>query len=167
MKLLNRIVLVVVCLISSCSYYSFTGKAIPPHIKTAQFILFEDNSSRYDLRLPDLIKENLSKKIEDSDILEIENSINTDSEITGIIKNFDDVASAITSDEKVSNRKLTITISISFFDKSKKEFIVRNQDIQKEITYNEKEGEAAYKEAFNSLIEDVCEESLIKISSNW
>lgn len=154
-------------LLSSCGSYSFSGKSIPPEIKNSQLLLFEDNSGRYDLSLPDLINENLLKNIESYNYFEIENSAAADSKISGTVRSYSESIISQSRDETADQMSVSISVEVSFYNNHSDEFIVKNHIINETEYYESSGGDTARNEAFLKLMERLSENIMLSLSSNW
>ena len=151
----------------SCSYYSFSGQSIPPHIKNAQLLIFDDNSGRYDLSLPDRINEKVTSEIEDYNYFEIENSEDADAKIFGSITSFRDEISSQTRQEEIDQMTIILTAEINFYDNIKEKFIVKNLRVSSTEHYEASDGDTAREEAFENALDRLSEDIVIGLSSNW
>ena len=159
--------IIFILLLQSCAYYSFTGKSIPPHVKTVQVQLFDDNTSRYDLSLPQEINTKLLYYIDDYRLMDIDDSKDADSKVYGTIQSFTESIASQSDDEVAQQRALKISLSISFYDNVKEEFIVKNYSVSHTENYDESGGETARDEAMAELLERIGENAVIALSSNW
>ena len=165
---INTIILILLfAVIQSCAYYSFTGKSIPPHVKTVQVLLFDDNTSRYDLSLPQEINTKIVFYIEDYNLMDIDDSKDADSKVYGTIQSFTESIASQSDDEVAQQRTLTLKLSINFYDNINNEPIVKNFSVSHIEYYNESGGETARDEAMVELLERIGENAVIALSSNW
>lgn len=153
--------------ITSCGIYSFSGKSIPPSIENSQLILFEDNTGRYDLKLPDILNKKITEKIEDFNYFVIENSPSADSKIYGTIKSYNEIIESQSRDETADQMAVKISVELNFFDNSSGEFIVKNHMISETEYYKASGGDAARDEAFDKLTDRLAENIVFGLSSNW
>ena len=169
MKLkINTISLILLfAMIQSCAYYSFTGKSIPPHVRTVQVQLFDDNTSRYDLSLPQEINSKIIFYIEDYNLMDIDDSKDADSKVYGTIRSFTESIASQSDDEVAQQRTLTLRLSINFYDNINNEPIVKNFSVHHTEYYDESGGETARDEAMAELLERIGENAVIALSSNW
>lgn len=161
------ILITTIILITNCSYYSFSGASIPKHLENVQVLTFENMTQRFDLSLSDRITEGIIKYIEDYNLIDIENSPDTDSRIWGEIRRYEEKVVSQTQDEIADQRSIQMTINISFFDKINKKPIIDNVAITETEYYNESDGDEGKEEALNDLIDKISEKAVIKLSSNW
>lgn len=161
------LIIISLVILQSCAYYSFTGKSIPPHVKTVQVQLFDDNTSRYDLSLPQSINEKILYYIDDYRLMDIDDSKDADSKVYGTVQIFDETIASQSDDEVAQQRSLNIRLSISFYDNIKDEFIVKDYSVTHTENYDEAGGETARDEALAELLERIGENSVIALSSNW
>ena len=151
----------------SCGYYSFTGKSIPLHIKTVQVVLFEDRTDRYDLNFSNVIKEKLLEYIDDYKLMDEDDSKDSDSKIYGTIVSYKEGIISQINEDTADEREMKLTISLNFYDKINKNFIIKKSKISETELYNDSDGETGKTEAFEKMLENICEQSIIKLSSNW
>ena len=156
-----------VLLVNSCAYYSFTGKSIPPHIKTVQIMLFEDRTDRYDLNLSVVIKEKILDYVEDYKLMDEDDSRDSDSKIFGSIIEYKEGINSQINEDTADEREMKLSLSLNFYDNTKKLFIISKSKISDSQQYNESDGELGKMEAFDKLIDRICEQAVIKLSSNW
>jgi len=159
--------ILLITILNSCAYYSFTGKSIPNHIKTVQIILLEDQTNRYDLELPEKITEGIKKYIDDYDLMDIENTMDTDAKVFGSVTKYDETIMSQTKNEIADLTKLTISISINFYDNKQQKSLVKKTVISASEEYNEKNGEEEKDIVLEKLIDKICEDTVLKLSSNW
>lgn len=152
---------------SSCSYYSFTGSSIPTHIKTVQIVLFEDRTDRYDLDLSNIIKDKLLVYVEDYKLMEEDDSKDSDSKIFGVIVSYKEGINSQLNEDTADERDMELSLSLNFYDNLEKKFIIKKTRISDTEQYNESDGELGKTEAFEKLLDRICEQAVIKLSSNW
>ncbi|MDA3885578.1 MAG: hypothetical protein PF638_08300 [Candidatus Delongbacteria bacterium] len=166
-KITTILLLLSLAIIQSCAYYSFTGKSIPPHVKTVQVLLFDDNTSRYDLSLPQEINTKLLYYIDDYRLMDIDDSKDADSKVYGTIQSFTESVASQSDDEVAQQRTLSLRLAINFYDNIKDEFIVKSYSVSHTENYDESGGETARDEAMVELLERIGENAVIALSSNW
>jgi len=153
-------------MMSGCVSYGFTGGSLPDHIKTVQIILFEDNTNRYDLKLAETISSGISAEIEKQKLLEIDNSIDSDAKIFGTVTRYEEVVVSQSKDEIADERQITIAFKLTFYDRSKNKTIVAGE-VSKSEPFAASGGEVGRKAAFDKIIKTICEDAVIKLTSNW
>ncbi|PID26700.1 MAG: hypothetical protein CR982_09125 [Candidatus Cloacimonadota bacterium] len=165
MKIVSIIIMVFT--LFSCTYYSFSGASIPPHIKSCQVLQFDNMSSRYDLQLSERLTDLLIEKIESYNLLTIENDKDSDSKIVGIIKSFSDNVSSKVDDDTVEKRVIKLVITIQFFDNLNNIPIVKKRSVSKEKEYNESEGDDGFNLALDELLDEISDDAALTLVSNW
>lgn len=158
---------ITVITISSCAVYSFSGKSIPPDVKNAQLLLFEDNTGRYDLSLPETLNEKIIKNIADYNFFELENSSNSDSRIYGSVKSYTEKISSQSRSEIADQMEIIVSVELNFFNNRSDEFIVKNLTISETEYYQAAEGDAGRNEAIKKLTDRLSESIVLGLSSNW
>jgi hypothetical protein len=151
----------------SCGNYSFSGKSIPPGIKNAQLLIFEDNSGRYDLNLPEILNENITEKLEDYNYFEVENSSAADSKIFGTIRSYSENFVSQTREEIADNMSMTMSVEVNFYNNKGGDFIVKSLNISETEYYDASGGDSARDSAFEILIEKLSDSIVLGLSSNW
>ncbi|MFO7809890.1 MAG: hypothetical protein R6V47_00770 [Candidatus Delongbacteria bacterium] len=163
----SAIILLSALFFISCGNYSFSGKSIPPGIDNAQLNVFEDNSGRYDLNLPDIIDEKVAEYIEDYKYFELENSSEADSKIFGTITNYSEKTASQDRNEISDRMLITISVRVNFQNLLNDEFIVRDLNVSETEYFESSGGDIARDEAFNTLIDRLSENIVLGLSSNW
>lgn len=151
----------------SCGNYSFSGKSIPPGIKNAQLLIFEDNSGRYDLNLPEILNENITEKLEDYNYFELENSSAADSKIFGTIRSYNENFVSQTREEIADNMSMTMSVEVNFYNNKSDNFIVKSLNISETEYFDASGGDSARDDAFEILIEKLSDSIVLGLSSNW
>ena len=154
-------------IIVSCTHYSFTGRSIPPGIRNAQLVLFEDSSGRYDLNLPDLLNDLMIHHIERHNYFRIENSSGADSRISGRIRSYNERFVSQTRDERTDQMAINITVEVSFFNNNTDEFVVRSLTVSETEHYDSSGGDQIRDRAFETLMDRLAENIILGLGSNW
>jgi len=168
MKTLNRIVIVgVVFLSTSCSYYSFSGVSIPSNLSTISIPLAEDNSAA-----PlTLLDESLTEFMIDRFVRQTRLSLEEDQEesdllLTAQITRYTNAPSSVTGQERAQFNRVSISISAQY----------RNQidDDVMERTFSGFEdydalegGLEAEESAALAILENIADDLFIAATSNW
>jgi len=151
---------------TGCVSYGFTGGSLPENIKTVQVILFEDNTNRYDLKLAETITSGIAAEIERQKLLEIDNSAESDAKIFGTVTKYEESVVSQSKDEIADERKITISINLTFYDRTKSKTIVAGE-VSRSEPFAASGGESARKTAFDKIVKTICEDAVIKLTSNW
>ena len=155
-------------IITSCSHYSFMGNSLPKHLKTIQISLIKDQTGRYDLQLAEKIRNKLKEKIEDYRILELsESNQSSDSYLEGSVTKYSEIIVSQKENEVAEEREIKISFTFTFFDKIAKESIVKKAIINEKDTYLNSDSDEVFDEKIETLIDKICEDTIIKLSSNW
>jgi len=104
-----------------CGIYSFSGSAIPPHIKTVAVPLFEDRTTEFgiDQKLTDALIEAVTK----DNTLKISDTRESDSVLKGTILRVQDQAGQYDANEEASDFRVNITVTVSFEDVKKRKIL--------------------------------------------
>lgn len=165
---MKKIILIpLVFFLISCVNYSFSGKSIPPNVKNAQLVLFEDNSGRYDLSLPELLNEKIIRNIENYNYFELENSSDADAKIYGTVISYSEKISSQTRSEEIDQMALNLSVEVNFYNNENNEYIVKNLRLTDTEYFESSGGDEARNEAFETILERISENIVLGLSSNW
>ena len=153
--------------LNSCGNYSFSGKSIPSNVKNAQLLIFEDNSGRYDLSLPEILNESIINQIENYNYFDLENLADADAKIYGTVISYSENVSSQTRDESIDQMVISITVEINFFNNGTDEYIVKRKRISDSEYFMASGGDEERGSAFDILIERISEKIVLALSSNW
>lgn len=154
-----------VSLFESCSY-SFTGSSVPPHLKTVAIPLFNDESGFGEPNLREKFTNKLIEKILSDNSLQIGEKATSDAELQGNITAVKDEPAVVNPGETVSKRKVTITISASFYDKVKKKKMWE-KSFSDWGNYETGSGIAERTNALKEAMEKITENILLETVSGW
>jgi len=108
-------------LFSGCAYYSFTGAAIPEHIRTIAIPLFEDRSQSTIPGLDQQVTEYLIDQFVHQTRLSLVTSPDeADAVLEGYIQQYINRPAAVGGEEKAVVNRVTITLFARYFDRVKK-----------------------------------------------
>ncbi len=112
---LVRTFLPVVVLFSGCTY-SFRGGSVPAGLKTVAIPLVQDQSGYGDPTLRDMLTQKLIDAFTSDNTLQITSRNTADSMLESVITNVKDEPSAVVGGEKVTTRRITVTVHVTFED---------------------------------------------------
>jgi len=156
----------VVFTLSACSY-SFTGASVPPHISTIAIPIVQDRTGFGEAELSDLFTTGLQTKFLDDNTLQITDRDNADALLECTITSINDQPAIISGNEQINARKITISAKVVYKDLvMKKVFFDKNFSNFGEYT-NDGDVVALRKQAIEQAIEQITEDILIGVVSNW
>ncbi len=165
-KLAAMAVIVSFLLLESCSY-SFSGASVPAHLKTIFITVFQDRSGSGEFNLGDRVTKQLTQKFIDDNTLIVSNRSSANAILDGSITSVTDAPSTISGGEKVSTRRITLSVQIVYKDIVKKTTIFERSfsnygdyAVGGDVTNARK---AAIDESINKITEDI----LLGVVSNW
>jgi len=161
----SNIILITIAFIASGCVYSFTGGSVPEHIKTLFITPVEDNSGYGD----PLYREELEIKVTEafrSDNSFILSEGQGDAHLSIALSSINDSPTATGAGEIETERKITITCSVIYFDNIKQKEIF-NKKITKYDVYLLEEVEINRNRAIFNAIEQVSEDILLAVVSGW
>ncbi len=143
--------------------YSFTGSSIPKHLKTISIPLVNDESGFGDPTLKEKLTNKLKEKILQDNSLLISDNQNFDSILEGKILSVTNEASVIKAGERVSEKKVVISVSFSFTDK-----ILKKKVWEKTFSnFGVYEINSPIENAIDDAIEKMSEDIILATVSNW
>jgi len=155
-----------IVLLQSCSY-SFTGASVPSHLKTIAIPIFSDKSGSGEFDLNIKLSNQLIQKFIDDNTLLVSDRLNSDSILDGTIVTLSDAPSVVSGGEKVTSRRITITVRAVYKDLVKKQTVFEKNFsnygdyvVGGDIT-------SVRKQAINSAIDKITEDILLGVVSNW
>ena len=107
--------LTLMCFVTSCGVYSFTGAAIEGRTINVHFI--ENNARTVVPSLSATLTEKLRQRILSQSSLSQVNNDMTDYDVSGAINGYDVTVASVTGKETSLLNRLTITVSITFKNK--------------------------------------------------
>ena len=116
--------LTLMCFVTSCGVYSFTGAAIEGRTINVHFI--ENNARTVVPSLSATLTEKLRQRILSQSSLSQVNNDMTDYDVSGAINGYDVTVASVTGKETSLLNRLTITVSITFKNKMGNTGIVKN-----------------------------------------
>jgi hypothetical protein len=153
-------------ILQSCSY-SFTGSSVPSHLKTISIPVFSDKSGSGEFDLNRKLTNQLIQKFIDDNTLLVSDRLNSDSFLDGTIIALNDAPNIVSGGEKVTSRRITITVRAVYKDLVKKKQIFEKNFsnygdyvVGGDIT-------SARKLAIESAIDKITEDILLGVVSNW
>jgi hypothetical protein len=155
---------VVVALVASCGFYSFSpGSA--SHIKTIAIPLFEDRTAEFGIR--EQFTEALVQEFTRDNTLRIAERHAADSVLEGVIVAVTDRAGPYDKQEMVQELKIYITVDVRYFDLKKNQEVWKDRLTQWGAYDPNAGGTAARQEGINEAIRKLVTEILNRTVSGW
>jgi hypothetical protein len=142
-----------------CGAYSFSGAALPPHLKTVAVPLFDNRTPEFgiDQQLTDALVEAVIK----DNTLKIADPAAADCALRGVLLRIEDRAGQYTEQEEASTFRVTVTVSVTFEDERRRQTLWESTFSQYG-TYSDNRDDGLA-EAVDKLTTDI----LNKMVSNW
>lgn len=105
---------VVICLLSGCGVYSFSGASVPPEVKTIHIAQMRNNASLVNPSLSQQLSDAFRDKCISESSLRLGPLGNSDWEFTGEIQDYSISAAAVSGQEKTSLNRLTVVWRLRF-----------------------------------------------------
>ncbi len=152
--------------VQACSY-SFTGASVPAHLRTIAIPVFADKSGSGEFDLSDKLTKQLIQKFINDNTLRVGEKYNSNALLEGSIISLTDSPSVVAGGEKVTSRRVTVTVRIVYKDLVKKLTILEKNfsnygdyAVGGDIT-------PARKKAIELAIDKITEDILLGVVSNW
>jgi len=147
--------------------YSFSGASVPEHLETINIPIFKDNSGSGEPNLNSTFTFEIIQKFIDDANLQVTESRESDAILECTITRFSDNAQAISGNESISMRKVTITVKAVYRD-----LVLRNTVFEQNFSnFGEYENSGDItqnrKDAITLAINRVSEDILLKVVSDW
>lgn len=169
-KFLRYIILFVVGIfllgLTACSY-SFSGASVPSHLKTIAIPIFSDKSGSGEFDLNQKLTKQLIQKFIDDNTLLVSDRLNSNALLEGTVTALSDAPTVVSGGEKITTRRITISVRIIYKDLVKKQQIFdRNFSNYGDYTVG---GDitSVRKQAIDTAIEKIAEDILLGVVSNW
>lgn len=160
------VLIISISLLESCSY-SFSGASVPSHLKTVFISVLQDRSGSGEFNLGDRVTRQLTQKFIDDNTLYVGSRTNANAFIDGSIISITDAPSTISGGEKVSSRRVTMSVQIIYKDLVKKQTIFERSfsnygdyTLTGDVTN-------ARKAAIETAIDKITDDILLGVVSNW
>ncbi len=163
MKFLFPILAISILMVAACGPYSFSGTS-SPHIKSVAIPIFQDQTSEFGIKekLTDVLIQEFTK----DNTLRVTDRRSADSLLEGTIIRVDDRAGAFTSDERVQDIKIFITVHVKYQDLQKRK-VIWEEEITQWGTFNPDEGPQSRDAGIAEAIAKISGEILNKSVSGW
>lgn len=147
--------------------YSFTGASLPADMKSIAIPIFEDLSGFGEAGLREKITDELRRKFTDDNTLKISDRKISDTILEGAILSVRDEPSVITGAERVSTRRITLSVKAIFTDMRSRKTIWEKNFSQWGDYDATGGGIASRQTGFQTAIEKLTEDILIATVSDW
>jgi len=151
---------------AACSY-SFSGASVPPHLKTIAIPIFADRSGSGEFDLSQKLTNQLIQKFIDDNTLLVSDRLNSNSILEGTVIALSDAPTVVSGGEKVTTRRITISVRAVFKDLVKKQTVFeKNYSNYGDYTVG---GDitSVRKQAIDAAIDKITEDILLGVVSNW
>jgi len=151
---------------AACSY-SFTGASVPGHLKTIAILTFNDKSGSGEFDLGQRLTTQIIQKFIDDNTLMVGDRSGADSMLEGNIISITDAPAVVSGGDKVSSRRITVTVKVSFKDRIKKKTVFeRDFSAYSDYTVGS-DITSVRKTAIDSAVKLISEDILLGVVSNW
>ncbi len=152
--------------LTGCCTYSFTGSSVPDHLKTIAIPIAQDRSGAGIPGLRELLTQEIIRQFIDDNSLQVTERTQADALLECTIVSFSDAPSILGAGENVEQRRVTVTVQVSYKDLVKRVTVFDNNftnygDYKPGTTENERV------EASAIAIAKISEDILLAVVSGW
>ncbi len=150
-----------------CGYYSFSGSALPPHLRTVAIPTFSNNTTEFGV--PEDLTDALIYEFTRDNTLKIVDRRMADAMIEGTVLNIRDQAGAYNQQEQVREIRVYVRVKAKFED-LKKNKVIWEEDITQWGTYSpDATGEVntTRQQAIDEAVKKIVTDIFNKTISNW
>jgi hypothetical protein len=147
----------------ACGPYSFSSSAAS-HIKTIAVPIFQDQTSEFGIK--EKLTDAIIREITRDNTLRVTDRRAADSILEGTILQVTDRAGAFTTDEKVQDVKIFITVHVKYEDLKKRK-IIWEDELTQWGTFNPDEGVQSREQGIDEALVKISSEILNRSVSGW
>ena len=151
---------------TGCCVYSFTGASVPKHIKTIAISASLDRSGSGEPGLAEMLTNQLTQKFVDDNTLQVTSKADANSIIECTITSLTDAPAVVTAGEKVTQRRITITVQAVYRD-----LVLHKTIFDKSFSnygdYPAEGGISARRDAMGTAIDRITADILLDTVSGW
>jgi hypothetical protein len=151
---------------TSCCSYSFTGAAVPAHLKTISIPVADDRSGAGQPGLRELFTTTLTQKFIDDNTLRVSDRVNANASLDCTISAFSDAPAVVSGGNNVTSRRVTIGIQVIYKDLVKRKTIYE-QTFSNYGDYIGTGGMTEKNAAISVAVDKITEDILLATVSGW
>ncbi|HED06900.1 MAG TPA: hypothetical protein ENI57_02150 [Ignavibacteria bacterium] len=151
---------------TSCGVYSFSGASVPSHLKSISIPIAEDRSGSGEPGLRELLTNQLIQKFIDDNSLQVAERGKANANLESTITGFTDTPNIVAAGDKITSRRLTISVKVIYYDNVRKKKIFDKTfsnygDYPPAGKLNDR------KDAINTAINRITQDILLSVVSGW
>jgi hypothetical protein len=151
---------------TSCCSYSFTGAAVPEHLKTISIPVADDRSGAGVPGLRELFTTMLTQKFIDDNTLRVSDRVNANATIDCTISSFSDAPAVVSGGDNVTTRRVTVGVQVIYKDLVKRKTIFE-QNFSNYGDYVGTGGLTEKNAAISVAVDKITEDILLAAVSGW
>lgn len=165
--------IIIIVIISNLNFfcagcpYSFTGAAVPSHLKTIGISIFEDNSNFGEAGLREKITKSVIDKFINDNTLKVTDKKIADSVLEGVILRITDRPATVGTGEVVNKRRIEVVVKVTYTDMIKRKKVFEREFTNWGDYSSTGSGFAQRQEGLNTAIEKISEDILLQTVSGW
>lgn len=149
-----------------CCIYSFTGAAVPSHLKTIAIPIADDRSGSGEPGLRELLTDQLTRKFIDDNTLQVSERTNADAVLECTLTTLSDAPAVVTAGETVTTRRISISIRVIYRDLVQRK-TVYDKSFSNYGDYQSGGGISERRSAIETAIDKITEDILLDTVSGW
>lgn len=149
-----------------CCSYSFTGAAVPEHLKTIAIPVADDRSGAGEPGLRELLTQQITQRFIDDNTLQVSERTSANAVLECIITSLSDAPAVVSAGEQIETRRITISVQATYKD------LVKRKTIYERSFSNYGDYPAGgsidlRREAIADAVEKISEDILLDTVSGW
>jgi hypothetical protein len=149
-----------------CCIYSFTGAAVPSHLKTIAIPIAEDRSGSGEPGLRELLTDQLIRKFIDDNTLQVSERTNADAILECTLTSLSDAPAVVTAGETVTARRITISVRVVYRDLVQRK-VIFDKNFSNYGDYESGGGIIERSSAIETAVDRITEDILLDTVSGW
>lgn len=150
-----------------CRYYSLSGAALEERLKTIAIPAFEDNSASGQPGLGELLTNALINKfVRQTRLRLIQDEAEADIVLRGTLQRYNNIPSAVTSNEQASLNRLSLEVMASYLDQQKEKEVF-NRTFSQTVEYDPNDTRKTEYDAAKEVLDKIANDVFTAATSDW
>jgi hypothetical protein len=149
-----------------CCIYSFTGAAVPSHLKTIAIPIAEDRSGSGEPGLRELLTDQITRKFIDDNTLQVTERTNADAILECTLTSLSDAPAVVAAGETVTSRRITVSVRAVYRDLIQRKTVF-DKNFSNYGDYPSGGGIDERRSAVETAIDRITEDILLDTVSGW
>ena len=156
--------------LNGCWFYSFTGASIPSHLSTIAIPLAVDNSTNTLTALDEQLTTRLVRRFVEQTRLSLQRDEQVaDATLSARIDRYTNLPASVTGEERAALNRVTISVSIDYFDRVRDEPIIQRtfSNFEEYDPADPERGLDGELDAALAVLDKIADDVFTEATSNW